>query len=358
MDSFSDAMAAANEALRSGELGGNFTKLKQGLVDLMTLKGPDPAHKDKLTAFKTQVDASIKDTKGLFQSTDKARAKVLVEAAGAGQKKNQRAAALKMVSHLYFEANIGGQQIWVYSPPKAYKQWVFDEVATATNDDQLKAKLAPGETEVYSASQRSVMVNGVQTARAVAQAVQVKLGAASDDTLAVVRRYFGNDQTTKAELLQIIEKLASGYKKIAAACNAGNIIISDEPGDRSGDGWQDWAFVYHTEAMSVIYLQGAWLKKAGQISSSNTAPLYRCVRTIIHELSHKEISTEDIVYGWAGLMPQGSSSMTPEYALHNADSWAYFAIDVLGHLTGSDKANGRTPTTAIRKTPSRVLTLA
>ena len=151
--------------------------------------------------------------------------------------------------------------------------------------------------------------------------------------------------------------LSAGYIKIANACNGGNIIISDEPGDRTGGGWKDWAFIYTQEAMSVIYLQGAWLTKANEITPSNQSPLYRCVRTLIHELSHKQVSTEDIVYGPKGLKPEGSTVMTPEYALHNADSWAYFAVDVLGYLTGPDKANGDNPTSAILKTPTRTLTV-
>ncbi len=56
-------------------------------------------------------------------------------------------------------------------------------------------------------------------------------------------------------------------------------------------------------------------------------------------------------------LSDGSTAMTPEYALHNADSWAYLAVDVLGSLTGPDKANGDTPTSAILKAPSRTLTV-
>jgi hypothetical protein len=154
-----------------------------------------------------------------------------------------------------------------------------------------------------------------------------------------------------------MQTLASGYQKIANACNGTNIIISDEPGDRTSGGWKDWAFIYTAETMSVIYLQGAWLKKADEVSPSNLSPLYRCVRTIIHELSHKEVSTEDVVYGPKGLKPEGSTALTPEYAIHNADSWAYFAVDVLGYLTGPDKTNGDTSTSAILKVPARTLTV-
>ncbi|GAA5167602.1 hypothetical protein GCM10025770_26530 [Viridibacterium curvum] len=129
--------------------------------------------------------------------------------------------------------------------------------------------------------------------------------------------------------------LATGYMKIAAACNDSSVVISDEPDDRNTGGWKDWAFIYTAESMSVIYLQGAWLAKAGEVAPSNQSPLYRCARTIIHELSHKQVSTEDIVYGPKGLKPEGSTVLTPEYALHNADSWADFCGDVLGNVPAS-----------------------
>ncbi|MES2089213.1 MAG: M35 family metallo-endopeptidase, partial [Pseudomonadota bacterium] len=241
-----------------------------------------------------------------------------------------------------------------YSPPSAYSKWIFDEVAGA-NDVALQTALSKDETEVYSVTQRATMAHAVQQARAVALATVAKLGSASDTTKEVVRRYFGNAGTTERQLIDIMTTLASGYQKIAGACNEGNIVISDEPGDRTGGGWKDWAFIYTAETMSVIYLQGAWLKKADEATPSNQSPLYRCLRTIIHELSHKEVGTEDIVYGPKGLKPEGSTALTPEYALHNADSWAYFAVDVLGQLTGPDKSNGSTSTTAILKVPTKTL---
>lgn len=218
--------------------------------------------------------------------------------------------------------------------------------------------LAKPENEVFSVKQRDVMASVIQEARTVTLAVVSKLGAAKDSTKEMVRRYFGNANTREEDLTTTMSTLKAGYQKIANACNDGAIVISDEPVDRTGGGWKDWAFIYSNEKMPVIYLQGAWLAKANQVGPSNQSPLHRCVRTIIHELSHKVVSTEVIVYGPKGLRPEGSSALTPAYALHNADSWAYFAVDLLGYLTGPDKKNGSTPTKAILRTPVRTLTAA
>lgn len=358
MNKFSEAYAAAKKALDDGKLAGDFKDLQAGLKTLLAqASGPDSAQAAQVAKLRETMKAGAKPLVAKGTAEPRANAKTLIAGAGDGLKLAERAATLKMLRHLYHEKSAGGQQIWVYSPPEVYAKWLFDEVAGA-DATALENTLAKAEKEVYSETQRGVMASAVQTARSVALDVCTKLGGASDTTKAVVRRYFGNKATTEKQLIEIMVTLAAGYKKIANACNGGNIVISDEPGDRTGGGWKDWAFIYTAETMSVIYLQGAWLKKADEITPSNQSPLYRCVRTVIHELSHKEVSTEDVVYGPKGLMPEGSSALTPEYALHNADSWAYFAVDVLGHLTGPDKTNGETACSAILKAPVRTLTTA
>ncbi len=357
MNKFSEAFEAGRSAIGSGALAGKFVDLKPGLVRVFGAEGPSAGEAEQLDKLRKLIEAEKKALSGAETNGAKAEAKVIIDGSGEAHKKAERAATLKMLRHLYREKSTGGQTIWVYAPPSAYKKWIFDEVAGASAV-ALEAALAKPETEVYSPEQRGVMATAIQEARTVTLAVCSKIGAASDATKSVVRRYFGKADSSEVDLVATMSTLAAGYQKIANACNGGSIVISDEPGDRSGGGWKDWAFIYTTEKMPVIYLQGAWLAKADQVGPSNQSPLYRCVRTIIHELSHKEVGTEDIVYGPKGLMPEGSSVLKPEYALHNADSWAYFAVDLLGYLTGPDKENGTTPTKAILKAPSRSLITA
>lgn len=355
MNKFSEAFEAGRSAMGSGALAGKFVELTPALTRVFGADGPAPGEAERLDQLRKLIESEKKALTGPAMTADKAGAKVIIDGAGADNKKAERAATLKMLRHLYREKSAGGQTIWVYSPPSAYSKWIFDEVAGASAL-ALETALSKPESEVYTLEQRAVMATAIQEARTVALAVVAKLGASSDTTKGVVRRYFGKADTSEKDLIATMTTLAAGYQKIANACNRGSIVISDEPGDRTSGGWKDWAFIYTSEQMPVIYLQGAWLAKADQVGPSNQSPLYRCVRTIIHELSHKEVSTEDIVYGPKGLMPEGSSDLTPAYALHNADSWAYFAVDLLGYLTGPDKDNGSTPTKAILKTPTRTLT--
>lgn len=347
MHSFSEAYAAAKAAVNGGDFLGKSALYKLKFKRLLAGTDLDPAQAGELDKFRDMLRDEIKV---------RPAGKVLTAFSGDPRDLHARAATLKMMKHLYRAKNAGGQTIWCYSPPVDYTKWVFDEVNGA-NPLALEATLNK-ETEVYTATQREVMATAVQLARSISSDVQVKLAGKSAEIKTVVRRYFADAATTDGDLDAIMIQLAGGYKRINAACNTGNIVISDEPGDRNSGGWKDWAFIYQGEAMSVIYLQGAWLSKANEATPSNQSPLYRCARTILHELSHKQVGTEDVVYGPKGLMVAGSTALSAADALHNADSWAYFAVDAVGQLTGPDAANGTRPCKAVLKVPTRTLITA
>ena len=69
-------------------------------------------------------------------------------------------------------------------------------------------------------------------------------------------------------------------------------------------------------------------------------------RILIHELSHSQLNTDDVTvpgdvdprYSWhpQGIAPRKDSFHT-EYAMNNADSWAFFAVDAAGMLTTSER---------------------
>ncbi len=356
MNKFSEAFDEAKGVLTTGVFTGDVEKMRGKLGQLFGADGLAPAEAaqlGKLREILTSAKRKLIAEGG--KGPDEANAEAILASLGDTIGQPKRAATLKMLKHLYHTKSSGGQAIWVYSPPKIYTKWIFDEVSNASST-ALKDTLKKSEEEVYSESQRDLMSDAVQAARKVCLDAVVKLISPTDATKDIIRRYFGNAASTDTNLTTVATTLREGYQKIASACNATSVVISDEPGDRNGGGWKDWAFIYTAEAMSVIYLQGAWVKKADEATPSNQSPLYRCARTIVHELSHKQLRTEDVVYGPKGLMPQGSTTLTPEYALHNADSWAYFCMDVTGNLTGPDATNGSTACTAIRSAPTKTLT--
>ncbi len=357
MNKFSDAFDAARTAIKSDDFAGTVKTMQPKLKQLLASGGPDAAQAEQLENLRVALN---KETYDLISkehmSRGEAFAKPVIDAAGTAAKKQERAATVKMLRHLHHVTSAGGQQVWVYNPPKAYSKWIFDEVAGATDTvlETVMEKMDP----VFSSDQTAVMASAVHTARAIALDVVAKLGSPDDAVKAVVRRYFGATATTADELTATMTKLSGGYQRIANACNGCTIVLSDDPVDRARPIYMDtFALIYNTEAMNVIYMEHLWLEKAKE-APSNASALNRCARTLLHELSHKMVKTEDIVYGPSGLKPQGSSCLTPEYALHNADSWAYFAMDVLGKLTGQDKTNGDTACTEILKAPRNTLVTA
>lgn len=270
---------------------------------------------------------------------------------------NTGVATLKFLKHLYCVKRTGGQAVWAYSPPKTYLKWIYDEV-NLVPVRQLTNVLAMPEDEIFSSHHKEVMCDALQQTLTLALAAVAKLGTPNESTKAVVRQYFADGATQDVALSGTMATLRAGFQAIAAVCHSSKVIISDEPIQRNGPGWRNWAFIYTLEEMNVIYVQNAWLNKADEVAPSNQSALYRCTRTMIHELSHKAVGTEDIAYGPKGLSPNGSAALTAEFALHNADSWAYFAMELAGLLTGPDLANGRKINSAILKTPTRSLRCA
>lgn len=75
----------------------------------------------------------------------------------------------------------------------------------------------------------------------------------------MVRRWFADEDTTDQQVKDAAKTLNEGFKKIANVAKSNKLIFSDEPNDRNSGGWKDWAFVYKSEGMDVVYLQGAFL---------------------------------------------------------------------------------------------------
>lgn len=241
-------------------------------------------------------------------------------------KLEDRAATLKMLYHFYLAKQRGSQDVWVYSPPKAFAQWIYDEIKPP--EKTMVARLGKA-TEVYSAGERKIMGEALLLALNWSLNVVAKLGDAKDDSKKIIRKWFADENTTDQQINDAIEKLKTGFQKIANVANSNKLIFSDEPLDRNKGGWKDWAFVYKTEPLEVIYLQGAFLK------SGNSGKLWMCALTIIHELSHRAVNTRDHRYDSDGLKPS-TSGLPYSKALENADTWAYFATDLAGKLSNSD----------------------
>jgi hypothetical protein len=244
-----------------------------------------------------------------------------------------RAGTLKMARHMRRSEIKSSQSVWVYSPPKSHSSWIFDLLgSSATND---AARLSEDE-ELFDEEQIKWMMTALTQALKVSEDVKIKvasLASASDTTKQFVKRWFLDESCGDAELADAMAKLNDGFKKIAVACNSPSLVFTDYP---------NWSAVrqrYFGGAIRggegggfpVIYLEGAFTRLTG-----NTGKLWLCVETIIHEMSHHELKTHDHLYDSDGLKPN-STTLPYAKAIENADSWGYFAIDLAGQLSESDR---------------------
>lgn len=257
----------------------------------------------------------------------------IVAAATAGtptEKWAERAATLKTLKHLYRQVKRGAQDVWIYSPPNDYTDWIFTQISgTASAVTALLNK----EDEVYSEADKKVMGEALATALKCSQKTETLLASPSAETLAVVKRWFADSTTTDEQVKTDAATLLAGFKKITNVCNSNTLVFPDDPGDRASA--TKYAGLYGSVwpggegKFPVIYLAGAF-KSAG-----SSGKLWLCAQTIIHEASHLEIRTKDKRYDTAGLKP--GSAFPHADAIVNADSWGYFCIDLCGYLSETDR---------------------
>jgi hypothetical protein len=260
---------------------------------------------------------------------------VIIEAARNGTSPgalSERAAFLKLVKHLHLAAQKGGQAVWVYSPPKKHTSWIFDEITGP--EPTIKSKLNE-DKELFSLTEMKWMSGALAIALKVSEDTKIKLARKKLDkrTGDTIKRWFLDGSCTDAQTTTAAEKLLAGFKKIAVACNANTLVFTDYPDWRAKrDKYFGGAVPGGEGKFPVIYLEGAFTRLTG-----NTGKQWLCVETIVHEMSHHEVSTEDKRYDHQGLRPSASFPFAD--AIANADSWGYFALDLAGYLSKADFQN-------------------
>ncbi|HEY9024118.1 MAG TPA: M35 family metallo-endopeptidase [Burkholderiaceae bacterium] len=325
MNVFSEVYEKSVEMLKTPQLHADWAPIESGLKALLLADGPSPSKGEVLEDLRKRLVAAGKQAKG---SADKAVGDEIVRVSQAAKPDFQdRAALIKQMKHFYMVARKGSQSIWVVDQPKSYGEWDF-ELFDGKSAVDLPALLARND-EVFGRSNRKMMSDALQLARKWSADTEVRLGSKSAKVEAVIRRWFLEEGASAADVESVRGTLQAGFKKITAACNSGKVIFSDRPKLRvSGDYDSTYASVNGRDAMPVIYIYQLFLQTGKRNLLGNIPKLWLCALTIVHELSHKLLATEDKRYDYQGLKP--STSFPPATALINADSWAYFCGDVLG----------------------------
>jgi hypothetical protein len=312
---------------------GDWKKFLTGDANVAKLLGPkgiSGGHATVPSKVRDRINKDIRKKAAVKQTVNSGD--VLYEAAQSSDAApwQERAGVLKLVRHLHHAHKTGGKDVWVFAPPKGYGTWLFDELVGT--DDHIKAKLAMDE-EIFSSADMKHMTRALQLSLKVVEDARHKLTGKSKKTLEAVKRWFLDENCTATEEKEALGKLNAGLKKIAVACNSKRMVFTDYPD------WQTTRDKYYGAAFRggegggfpVIYLEGAFTRLTG-----NSGQMWLCAETIIHELSHHEVKTNDHAYDSDGLKPN-AAGFPYSKAIDNADSWGYFAIDLAGYLSSADR---------------------
>lgn len=330
MNVFTEVYEKSVELLKAPTLHADWRAVETGLKSLLQAGGPAVDQAKSLDDLRKKLDAAATKAGGLRA---KAKAKEIVRACQTGNNGYQeRAALIKQLKHFYLVAKKGNQSIWVVDQPKSLGKWNYD-LFSGKSAEELTPLLASG-SEVFGASNRKMMSDALQQARKWSADTEVKLSGKSAETMACIRRWFHVEGAAADALEATRVRLLNGFKKITAACNSGQVIFSDRPHLRaSGDYDNTFASVNAGDAMPVIYIYQLFIDTGRRSVSGKVPKMWLCALTIIHELTHKLESTDDVRYDYQGLLP--SASFPAGDAIRNADSWAYFCGDLLGQVPKS-----------------------
>ena len=327
MNVFTDVYKKSIELLKSPGLHEDWKDIEAGMKALLQPDGPSVDKAKVLESLRDRLRGSGKKAVG---ASAKAKAKEMARVSQPGKRGFQeRAALIKQMKHFYLIAKKGNQSIWVVDQPKSFGQWNYD-LFQGKSEAELTTSLAKGN-EVFGDGNRRMMSDALQLAKKWSADTEVKLSAKSPATIAVIRRWFHEDGASDDAVEATRQTLLDGFKQITSTCNSGKVIFSDRPHLRaSGDYDNTYASVNAGDNMAVIYIYQVFLTTGKRNLSGKISKLWLCALTVIHELTHKLKSTEDIRYDYQGLKP--SAAFPTGKAIKNADSWAYFCGDVLGSV--------------------------
>lgn len=159
--------------------------------------------------------------------------------------------------------------------------------------------------------------------------------------MTLLKRWFGNGTTTEAELTTFAEKMRANLRKIANKLNGGTAVVTDFVPIRTSPDAKDIrarranAFVVSSETQDVIYVEEGFFSTGARNVFQDTR--HHWARIMVHEMTHREATTLDKRYGWAGIGPS-TGKISPADAMVNADSWAIFVADAAGAMTDTDIA--------------------
>lgn len=340
----------------------NFAKEWQPLVKrLHTLLGELGFNTGEAAALNELRDRASKGKDGKKLTEDRS----LLEAVGGwsevatsalDDKAKMRAAALKLLRHVYMLSKSGNRVVWVVSLPTDFRDWPSDDMNARANTRSDARALLLSSAEVFSDEHKKNL--GVATFQALAwcqkatsllAVAAIAVDGKGKDTdkasLELVRRWFAESGTQASDLKTYIDTLQHGFKKIIAMLGRGHFVLTDWVPLRTASTADEIAFLNseaftfpnNAEGMDVVYIERSFfVDHPGNVLKGQR----NWIRILVHELSHLVCGTEDVTigktrYAWYGIGPH--SGFPGSAAIRNADSWAFFCADAAGALTEGER---------------------
>lgn len=246
----------------------------------------------------------------------------------------KRVAVLESLRHLWLLKKAGSHKLWVLSLPESYRDWPEADLA-GKDYGGIGARLNDTSQHFNAEDRKHLSQATANGLKWVHKAMIVAASPDKDKHMKIIRRWFADANSTDEQMKAAAATLNDGLKKISACIKSTFLLISDMPKDRSDPESQSTnAFVFSSEKVDIIYVEPAFFGKGDMFRD-----LKNWTRIIVHELSHREMKTQDHRYRHhsAGLKPDaGDAKFTAAKALDNADSWAMFCMDCSGEMVKSD----------------------
>ena len=244
-----------------------------------------------------------------------------------------RIALIKFLLHFYMIGKKGGQAVWIADLPQNFFFWPFD-MLEFKSEREFPALLSDRK-EVFGGRNREMMASAFQLSRKWAADIQVKLAMPNDETLAMVGKWFHLPSTNNASVMRTASVLHKGFKEIHIACNQKQVIFSDRPNHRINPDYDTTiAQISYSDSLVVLYFYKKFLEYGKRGPAARFNDCWKAALTIIHELSHLKAGTEDHRYAYEGIKP--GFELNEQESIANADSWAFFAADMVGMLPKED----------------------
>lgn len=344
--------------LDEAKFSGEWKLLVRELRQLMSDTGFDASRVESLSQLRNKTREDPSGRVGKLVGRDEGILAALgitkPPTGGISSQDRMRAAALKMLCHVYLLNRSGNRQVWLHNLPVEFKQWASDAVNACGTDDDVK-KLLRSTKERFGFDARKHFATAAQEGLAWCQKTNIVLAdAAQTDTKAktrgparaLVRRWFADSAVTDTQLDGFIATLAEGFKNITAAINAGKIVLTDWVPLRGATSQEDlgwrrsnaFTFASRGEGLDVVYIEeGFFTHPATNVFSGQK----HYNRIFVHELTHLVAGTADVKkggtrYAWYGIGPH--KDYPGADCIRNADNWACFAADCAGVMTDSERA--------------------